>query len=206
MLLIEKIYLKLLTIIWSITVPLILRLKGVKVCKEVRFYGFPIISMIRGSTIEIKKGAVLCSDSRFTALGVNHRVILRTLSKGAKISIGENTGISGTTICSVEEVIIQDECLIGANVSIVDNDFHPIKPENRRFNSKLTDIKSSKVKIKNNVFIGMNSSILKGVEIGENSVIGANSTVVNKIADNEIWAGNPARRIKALEINKDGAI
>lgn len=56
-----------------------------------------------------------------------------------------------------------------------------------------------KVKIKNNVFIGMHTTILKGVSIGENVIIGANSLVNKDIPDNVVAAGNPCKVIMSLE-------
>ena len=56
----------------------------------------------------------------------------------------------------------------------------------------------STVKIKNNVFIGAKYIILKGVTIGENSVVGAGSVVTKSIPANQIWAGNPAKFIRNL--------
>ena len=55
------------------------------------------------------------------------------------------------------------------------------------------------VRIGNNVFIGMNAIILKGVTIGDNVVIGAGSVVYRDIPDNTIAAGNPARVITTME-------
>ena len=52
------------------------------------------------------------------------------------------------------------------------------------------------ITIGNNVWIGMNSVILPGVDIGHGVVIGSGSIVTKTIPDYEIWAGNPARRIK----------
>jgi len=49
------------------------------------------------------------------------------------------------------------------------------------------------VSIGDQVFIGAHTTILKGVTIGENSIIGACSLVVNDIPSNEIWGGNPAK-------------
>ncbi|MGR5966728.1 acyltransferase [Bacillus cereus] len=58
---------------------------------------------------------------------------------------------------------------------------------------------SGKVKIGNNVFVGANSTILKGVSIGNNVIIGANSLVNKEVPDNVVIAGNPARVIMSIE-------
>lgn len=58
---------------------------------------------------------------------------------------------------------------------------------------------AGKVKIGNNVFIGMQATILKGVTIGNNVIIGANSLVNKDVPDNVVIAGNPARIIMSLE-------
>lgn len=52
--------------------------------------------------------------------------------------------------------------------------------------------------INDNVFIGAHSIILKGVTVGRNSIIGAGSVVARNIPENEIWAGNPAKKIKDI--------
>ena len=171
-----RIYLKLIKIYWSIFVPLYLKLNGVKIGKEITFYGFPIISRGKNSEIIIKNKVVLCSDSRFTQLGINHPVVLKT-SPGAKLEIGENTGISGGTIYSHKKIIIGKECLIGADVKIFDTNFHSLKPKNRRFNNNDEDILSEEIIIEDNCFIGTNAIILKGVLIKKDSVIPAASIV-----------------------------
>lgn len=58
------------------------------------------------------------------------------------------------------------------------------------------------VTIKENAFIGAHSTILKGVTIGKNSIIGACSVVTKNVPDNEIWAGNPAKFVKKIEVQK----
>jgi acetyltransferase-like isoleucine patch superfamily enzyme len=196
--LITRVWFKLLKIWWQITVPIRLRMQGVELGKDVRFYGMPIVSVAKGSRICLGDRVVLCSDSRFTALGVNHPVILRTLRVNAEIAIGYDTGISGGSICAASRVELGHECLIGANVTIADTDFHPIKSKERRFSNDWQNIAVKPVKIGSNVFIGTYSSILKGVTIEENSVIGACSVVTRDISKNEIWAGNPSCLIKKL--------
>ncbi len=86
--------------------------------------------------------------------------------------------------------------MVGANVLITDTDWHPLDPY-KRHKSEFT--KTKPVKIGNNVFIGVNSIILKGTEIGDNSVIGAGSVVAGIIPPNVIAAGNPCKVIKTLK-------
>ena len=58
---------------------------------------------------------------------------------------------------------------------------------------------SGKVKIGNNVFIGMKATILKGTTIGDNVIIGANSLVNRDVPDNCVFAGNPGKFIMTIE-------
>lgn len=176
---------------------LIFGARRISVGKRLTLYGWPIIHQTPGSTIIIGNNVVLTSWSRYTALGVKHPVILRTLSASARIIIGNNAGMSGTTICAVDAIEIGDNCLIGADVTISDTDFHPIMPDKRRF-APLSAAAHSSVAIEDNVFLGAGSYILKGVRIGENSVIGCASVVTRDIPANCIAAGNPCRVIRAL--------
>lgn len=194
----RRIYYKILKIWWGITVPLRLRALGVDIGKGVQFHGMPVVSLVPGSTIRLGDRVALCSDSRFTALGVNHPVVLRTLRTGAEIVIGNDTGISGGTICAAACIKIGNECMFGANVTIADTDFHAIKPENRRYNNKPEDITCSPVIICDNTFLGTGTTVLKGVTIGENSVVGGGSIVNKDVPANMIAAGNPAKVIREI--------
>jgi len=129
-------------------------------------------------------------------LGLYQRTII-IARYGGIINIGENTGISGSTIYSMSKISIGDNCIIGANCKIVDNDFHPLDPQ-KRIAEKFTDIRKKPIQIGNNCFIGMNSIILKGSVIGNNCVIGAGSVVAGIFQDNVIIAGNPAKIIKYI--------
>ena len=88
--------------------------------------------------------------------------------------------------------------MFGPGVIILDNDSHNIStnPITRRFGK----IAEDKVIIGNNVWIGMYSIILKGVQIGNNSIIAAGSIVSKSIPSNQLFGGNPARFIKKLVI------
>jgi acetyltransferase-like isoleucine patch superfamily enzyme len=175
-----KVYYKILKLYWSITVPLYLKLSGVKLHKNIIFYGFPLIQMGKNSKIIINDNVVLCSDSRFTQLGINHPVILKT-SPNAEISIGSDTGISGASIYAHQKVSIGKECLIGADVKIFDTNFHSLNKENRRFNKDENEISSKEILIEDNCFVGANAIILKGSIIKKDTVIPAGSIIREKI-------------------------
>ncbi|MCJ8319609.1 MAG: acyltransferase [Colwellia sp.] len=117
--------------------------------------------------------------------------------KNGKITIGDNTGISNSFFYSVSSITIGENVLIGAGCKVYDTDFHSIDPSER---IKVGDKGRCKpVSIGDNVFIGASTFILKGAQIGNGSVIGANSVVSGAIPDNQIWAGNPAKFISHIK-------
>jgi len=189
---------KILSKIYKISGKLKCILNKISLGENVSVIGNPIISRSENDEIKIGSNSSLISKSRYTALGVNKPVILRTLYPNAKIIIGKDCGLSGTVLCAAEEIEIGNNCLFGADVIITDTDFHPIKHENRRYERRKEKINHGKVMIGNNVFIGTRSIIMKNVEIGDNSVIGAGSIVTKSIPANVIAAGNPAVVIKPL--------
>lgn len=120
------------------------------------------------------------------------------LGKWAKIGYG-------TTINCVNSIEIGDETAIADNVTIVDHNFHPINPEDRRYmrhtpHGSLERMPmysaNAPIKIGRNVWIGTNVRICKGVTIGDNSVIGACSIVTKSIPANCVAVGNPAKVVK----------
>jgi acetyltransferase-like isoleucine patch superfamily enzyme len=117
----------------------------------------------------------------------------------AEIVIGErNFFNNNVSIGAVEKVVIGNDCLIGGSVSIADCDFHDISPEIRH-----TSQGSKKpVQIGNNVWLGTGVAVLKGVTIGDNSVVGAMSVVTKPIPANCVAAGNPARIIRIFKESK----
>ncbi len=187
---------------WNFNGRILCYLHGVT-CSEARFHGMPIISRHDNSDIVIGKRVVLCSDSRFTALGVSRPIILRTLQPNAKIIIDDDTGLSGVVICAASSVKIGKNCLIGSDVKIFDTDFHKISSNNRRYDNSFDKIKSAPINIEDNVFIGAGSIIMKGVTIGENSVIGAGSVVTKDVPRNSIAVGLPAKPSNSVKITAD---
>ena len=93
-------------------------------------------------------------------------------------------------ITSASTVCIGSNVLLGSGVRIFDTDFHPISANDRK-KGILDCIKTAPVKIEDNVFIGTDTIILKGVTIGPNSVIGAGSIVTKDIPKNVVAYGQP---------------
>ena len=102
------------------------------------------------------------------------------------------------SISAYSGITIGDHTLIGTNCMISDTDFHPLEYEKRLANDH-DSIRSAPINIGKNVFIGARCIILKGVTIGDGSIVGAGSVVTKNIPPMEIWAGNPAKYIKRVE-------
>ncbi len=111
------------------------------------------------------------------------------------IIIGNNNWFSNNvTMIANEKILIGNDCRIGDNVSFFDCDFHEIDPVHRGRSHGPT----APIIIDNNVWIGSGVKVLKGVTIGENSIVGAMSLVTKSIPANCIAAGNPAHIVSQL--------
>jgi acetyltransferase-like isoleucine patch superfamily enzyme len=128
--------------------------------------------------------------------------------RGAKLVIGNDTGLFGTTVVCSESVSIGSNTLIAGGTHIYDTNFHSLDPAIRiegnadqvhtRFE---LDQQSSPVSIGDQCWIGSRCIILRGVTIGDQAVIGAGSVVTKDVPPRQVWAGNPAKFIK--EIDRD---
>jgi|GEM_PF-82360 len=156
--------------------------------------GIPVVKCAPRSSIVIGSRVMLISYSSDTALAVNHAVKLETIAPGASIIIGDQVGMSGGTICAQQSITIGARTLLGANVTIVDTDFHPLAAPERWQASE--NIQTAPVTIGQNVFLGSNATVLRGVHIGDNSVIGAASVVTKDVPANVVAAGNPCKVIR----------
>ncbi len=129
-------------------------------------------------------------------VGINKKVSFG-VTKNAELIIGDNCGFSGTSIFAAKSIKIGDYCNFGGNTFIWDTDFHPLDYNDRRTNI-IGKINTAPIVIGNDVFVGANSIILKGVTIGDKAIIGAGSVVTKNIPNGEIWAGNPAKFIRKI--------
>jgi len=153
-----------------------------------------------------KKGRIRIGDnvkinSRFGSnlVGLANPAVFQCLDDGI-ITIGNNSGLSSAVLSARSSITIGENVNIGGNVRIFDHNFHSLDFRNRRYPLKdQADCRTGPVRIGDDVFVGTNAMILKGVKIGSRAVIGAGSVVHCDVPADEIWAGNPARLVKKPE-------
>ena len=110
--------------------------------------------------------------------------------------IGKNCKISSHTfIC--EGVTIEDDVFVGHNVSFI-NDMYPRATASGRLQTE-ADWKVVPTLVRSGASIGTSTTILAGVTVGRNSIIGAGSVVTHDIPDNVVAFGNPCRVVRTLE-------
>jgi acetyltransferase-like isoleucine patch superfamily enzyme len=144
--------------------------KDVKIFNFVNLYGCEIGDGTKiGTFVEIQKGAVI--------------------GKNCKIS-------SHTFIC--EGVHIDDNCFIGHNVTFINDKYPRATNEDGSLQSE-ADWECVNTYVKRGVSIGSSATILCGITIGENAIIGAGSVVTKDVPPNTIVAGNPARIMRQVE-------
>jgi len=146
---------------------------------------------IRGqSDMQLGKNFTAGVGLRLDAFGdLNHQIVI-----GANVQVGDYVHIA-----AVESVQLGDDVLVASRVYISDHDHGSYggtevsHPSEKQISKKLI---SSPVKIGNNVWLGEGVCVLKGVEVGENSIVGAQSVVTKSIPPNSIAVGIPAKVIK----------
>ena len=123
------------------------------------------------------------------------RTALSTYFPESVITIGNNCRLNGTVIHSNERIDIGNNCMFGPGTVLSDNDAHRVTTD---YNERLKKAVSRPIIIKDNVWVGMNCIVLKGVTIGENSIVAAGSLVTKDVMANCLYAGSPAKKIKSL--------
>jgi len=167
--------------------------RNLQVCGKVYFRPNGKESIIMGDDLTI--------TARFltNSVGISNPAILECLGDG-QIRIGHCSGITSAILSSRKLIRIGAHVKIGANVRIFDHDFHSVDYRYRRKGGGDADhVQSAVVLIEDDVFIGTNSIILKGVHIGARSIVAAGSVVtLKRIPADSLVAGNPAKIISQI--------
>lgn len=169
-------------------------INNVKYGTNVKTYG--AVPMLR---INRKAGAVRignnCVFNNYNDVGWYSKCSI-WVRRDAVLTIGDNSGFNGVLLYTAKKIEIGNHVKVGGGTKIFDTDFHPINFELRRYT--LDKTKTASVKIEDDVFIGTNCIICKGVSIGSRSIVAAGSVVTRSIPSDEIWGGNPAKKIKNI--------
>ena len=182
---------------WNITV-IKLWLNGVEFSRDIVALGIPRVYVDPKAKFIIGKNFVFKSGKIFSQIGRPHPTYFTVRYNGV-LTIGNNVAISNTAIVCEKAITIENNVRIGANVVIYDSNFHSFDVVKRTSTSEdRSDIIRKPVTIEEGAFIGSHVTILKGVVIGKNSIVGSASVVTKSIPSNEIWGGNPARFIKTI--------
>lgn len=178
------------------------RIKFNKLSKKVELVGNNQ-KFYRGANVSLTQG------SNYKDIKIHDNVRLYgsiTSCNGGKIIIGSYAHIGpNTKIACLNSVTIGAFSGIGSNVSIIDNNYHPTNPSDRKimrqtsegsFERSWIHSDSLPIILGENVWIGENARVCKGVSIGDNAIIAANSVVTKNVPANAIAAGNPAKIVK----------
>lgn len=181
-------------------------LLGVKIGKNCRAKGKVCFMRWPGGKISIGNGVSFVSSPLMaTASTLASPVRLRVFGPGAAIEICDGAELSGVSVTArSSKITIGRHVMLAPNCIIVDSDFHsPWPPERRSIDPGYE--RDASVSIGEYVWVGMNSIILKGVNIGRGSIIAAGSVVTRSIPDNCLVAGVPATVVRIFpDVNKRG--
>lgn len=161
--------------------------------------GKVVVRVRRSGAITLGDNVTLNSRFLSNLVGLTNPTVLCCIREG-RISIGDNSGCSGAVFSSRSSITIGKNVNIGGNVRIYDHDFHALDHVARRDTKEnMAKCKTTPIVIGDDVFVGANSIILKGVTIGDRCIIGAGSVVtLRDVPADSLVAGNPARIIRSL--------
>lgn len=166
-----------------------IRLLGVKTNGIVYSAGRLCVNKANSAEISIGKKCRFMSKSWGNNIGLNHNCML-SASDSSRLVVGDYCSFSGVSIWCFDSVIIGNRVRVGANCLIMDGDAHQDDPRAG---------KNKPIVIEDNVWLGGNVVVKKGVTIGRNSVIGMNSVVTQSVPANSVAIGNPCRVVKNFD-------
>lgn len=170
----------------------------------IQIYGsLPVFKLPGSSKITLGKMVILNSDADHSNTALTFNCTLVCGIEG-KIEIGDNTCLNGVSITAYKKVTIGKNCQIASCTFIADTDFHPVDANIREreaigYRIDYNKVAKGEVNIADNVWIGWGCIILKGVTIGNNSIVAAGSVVIDDVPPNVLVAGNPASIKKEMK-------
>jgi acetyltransferase-like isoleucine patch superfamily enzyme len=166
-----------------------LRYRCQRVGADVRLYG-PGPRILGDGIIEIGDGVQFGEDMSL--------VVGMGLPEPARLQIGSHVTFFGhQVLVAARSISIGSYCWIGG--SIYDNDAHPLDAGQRRARlAPIETIGTAPVVIEDDVWVGLNALVLKGVTLHQGAVIGAGAVVTSDVPPFAVVAGNPARVIRQL--------
>ena len=167
-------------------------LQGAELGERLLIHGFPVLRRKNGGRILLADGVTINAALWSNPLNDGRRTVLHA-DGGAGIRIGQDAGLSSSRLVAYSGITVGPGTLIGAGCLICDSDMHEVPLGSPK------KIRTAPIAIGKNVFIGANTTVLKGVSIGDGSVIGANSVVTSSIPAHSLAAGNPAKVVRLLE-------
>ena len=172
---------------------------GIQYGRNFKLLGNIYIRVEQGAVVEVGNDFLALSSAVYNPLVTNaHNCIC--VGSDATLLIGDNVGMSGTVIWVRKCIKIGNNVKIGGGTILMDSDAHSLSYVDRR--ESVQDVKNridKEIVVNDDVLIGANSIILKGVHIGARSVVGAGSVVTKDVPSDCIVAGNPAKVIKGLK-------
>ena len=149
-----------------------------------------------------KKGMIIIGDDCI----IHGKIII--YSQNAKINIGNRVYIGAdTTLFCYNKIIFKDDILVSWGCTFIDTNAHAIKWDNRKNDvmnwhrgiKDWSSVEHAEIIVENKSWVGFNSTILKGVVLGQESIVAAGSIVSKTVSPNVIVGGNPASFIKTIE-------
>ncbi len=168
---------------------------GIELGPGCHFYGLPMFRRIPESSMRIGANCEFRSARWSNMVGINRPCMLSTMAEGAVLEVGEGCGFSGAVIGCAARIVLGRRVMCGANVTITDTDWHPLDWRTRA-EGRTGPVAA--VSIGDDVWLGLNCTVLKGVTIGRRTVVGAGSIVSRDLPDGVIAAGAPAVPIRRL--------
>ncbi|GAC1332959.1 MAG: hypothetical protein NVSMB17_12720 [Candidatus Dormibacteria bacterium] len=120
--------------------------------------------------------------------------VLLTFAPEAVIEIGDNVRLNGAGLQAASRISVGDDCILGS-CTIVDTDHHPVGVDRRVSGAPPA---TAPIVIGRNVWIAGMAAVLKGVTIGDDSVVAFGAVVASDVPAGVVVAGNPARVVKSL--------